>query len=286
MNAVYSESVRVFRLVSIVGVLISAMIGACRAEEVILAPGAFVVPPGTQIFVETVVSLPIPREQVFESFVELEITTNANIQLEVGCFFDSEYFVLDNHVLAQGENSIKIDVTRGVAESTAAGAVELDIALVKRSPNGSEDESWFAVECGGDDGSCARAYYQSFPSYSSEDKSLVMSKRLRGEQESQTLSDERSTELADRSVVIAPNPFNPSTEIIFYNSVEEGVAIEVFDVRGSHIATVTRSVYPPGKNHVQWNGKNDSGMNVASGLYFVRVQKDSGIEVGRMLLMR
>lgn len=286
MSAVYSKSTRVFRLVSIAGVFVSAMIGACMGEEVTLAPGAFVVSPGTQISVETVVAIPVPREQVFESFVELEVSTNANIQLEVGCFFDSEYFVLDNHVLVEGMNSVKLDVTRGVAESIAAGVVELDIALVKRSPTGIEDETWFAVECSGDNGSCAKVYYQSFPSYSQEDKVRVRSKRLRGEEENRAQSDEKPTELANRSVVVAPNPFNPSTAIIFYNIVEEGVAIEVFDVRGSHIATVTRAVYPTGEHRVKWNGKNDSGANAASGLYFVRVKKESGVEVGRMLLVR
>jgi hypothetical protein len=68
-----------------------------------------------------------------------------------------------------------------------------------------------------------------------------------------------------------PNPFNPSTTIKFdIPDIEEGaqyVDLTVYDIRGRRVRTLIDAEYEPGRYTVAWNGKNDRGSSVSSGIY-------------------
>jgi mono/diheme cytochrome c family protein len=67
-----------------------------------------------------------------------------------------------------------------------------------------------------------------------------------------------------------PNPFNPVT-IVSYSIAEEGpVEIVVFDVSGRLVRTLVDEVREAGRYSVPWDGRNDAGQPLASGVYFVR----------------
>ena len=72
-----------------------------------------------------------------------------------------------------------------------------------------------------------------------------------------------------------PNPFNPTTTIRF--AIPQGgfADISVYDILGRHIATLASQALAPGYYAVQWNGTNSFGNNVASGVYFVRMNAKS-----------
>jgi hypothetical protein len=68
-----------------------------------------------------------------------------------------------------------------------------------------------------------------------------------------------------------PNPFNPSTTIAFDvpDAVEsrQSVSLTVYDIRGRFVRTLIDSDLEPGSHKIHWNGQNDRGESVASGIY-------------------
>ncbi|MFO7915432.1 MAG: M6 family metalloprotease domain-containing protein [Candidatus Krumholzibacteriales bacterium] len=82
-----------------------------------------------------------------------------------------------------------------------------------------------------------------------------------------------------------PNPFNPSTIIPFEISERQPVTLRVYDVNGKLIRTLVDNVLSPDAYRVQWNGKNDRGMDVISGVYFYRVQAGKNFSAVRKLIL-
>ena len=69
-----------------------------------------------------------------------------------------------------------------------------------------------------------------------------------------------------------PNPFNPSTKIRFSIPENEKVRLEVYDIRGRLVNSLIDSEFmSPGSYESTWNGKNNLGENVASGVYIARI---------------
>lgn len=77
-----------------------------------------------------------------------------------------------------------------------------------------------------------------------------------------------STPIAARFAV-HPNPFNPSTRIVFDLPSKRDVVVELFDVRGRRIATLLRGQCEAGHHSVAWDGRDDHRVEVGSGTYFV-----------------
>jgi hypothetical protein len=70
-----------------------------------------------------------------------------------------------------------------------------------------------------------------------------------------------------------PNPFNPHTDISFTISDNEqgNVELAVFSIRGQKVKTLLSRSMEPGKYMVSWNGKNDRGEDLPSGIYLYRL---------------
>jgi len=68
-----------------------------------------------------------------------------------------------------------------------------------------------------------------------------------------------------------PNPFNPSTRISFELPVRERTIVNIYNTRGQLIRTLTNRIFTQGKHRLLWDGKDNAGEAVASGLYFVRI---------------
>jgi len=72
-----------------------------------------------------------------------------------------------------------------------------------------------------------------------------------------------------------PNPFNPLTHIRFDLDREQPVRLSVFSVEGKLITTLFAGQLPAGRHEVQWDGRNDDGHRMASGMYFYRLETGS-----------
>ncbi len=81
-----------------------------------------------------------------------------------------------------------------------------------------------------------------------------------------------------------PNPFNPLTTIEFVVMKTSRVQISIHDLTGQRIRTLADAIFAPGKHAVVWNGKNQYGQAVTSGLYFYSLTAD-GVTVSRRLML-
>ncbi len=68
-----------------------------------------------------------------------------------------------------------------------------------------------------------------------------------------------------------PNPFNPSTLLQFSTESEAEVQLIVFDVLGNEVSRLVDGTYYAGVHTVTWNGRNDHGFPMPSGVYYVRM---------------
>jgi hypothetical protein len=83
-----------------------------------------------------------------------------------------------------------------------------------------------------------------------------------------------------------PNPFNPNTRIDFTLRTADNVQVEVYNVLGERIRTLLAQVMPTGRHSVEWDGTNEMGSPVSSGVYFYRVAAANHIQTRKMLLMK
>jgi hypothetical protein len=83
-----------------------------------------------------------------------------------------------------------------------------------------------------------------------------------------------------------PNPFNPATSLAFSLAGREHVTISVYDVTGRRVAVLLNEDIEPGTSSVRWDGRDDAGVEVASGTYFVRMAVGSELFEKKMTLLR
>jgi hypothetical protein len=83
-----------------------------------------------------------------------------------------------------------------------------------------------------------------------------------------------------------PNPFNPSTKISFSIPHESMVSITIFDAAGRRVRRLVESAYPAGLHSVQWDGRNDQGHEISSGVYFYRLDANRQRLSRKMILLK
>jgi hypothetical protein len=82
-----------------------------------------------------------------------------------------------------------------------------------------------------------------------------------------------------------PNPFNPTTRIEY--EVQSGnVSLDVFDVMGRHVRQLVQVGNASGRAVVEWDGRDDHGQAVSSGVYFYRLVAGSSTVTKRMTLLK
>jgi photosystem II stability/assembly factor-like uncharacterized protein len=69
-----------------------------------------------------------------------------------------------------------------------------------------------------------------------------------------------------------PNPFNPTTTIQFALPVNASVSLKIYNLLGQEVATLVDESRQAGYHELQWNGRNQYGSNVATGVYFYRIE--------------
>jgi len=83
-----------------------------------------------------------------------------------------------------------------------------------------------------------------------------------------------------------PNPFNPSTTIAFDIAKNGHVAIDVYNILGQRVKKLADRVFEAGTHQVEWNGTDDNGKSVGSGVYFYRMTTKEYSGMHKMLLMK
>jgi len=83
-----------------------------------------------------------------------------------------------------------------------------------------------------------------------------------------------------------PNPFNPSTTICFTVAKTSKVELRVFNLRGQVVRSLVSRMVPQGKHRVVWDGRNEEGKPVSSGVYFYHLRAGSYSSARKMLLLK
>jgi FlgD Ig-like domain/Beta-propeller repeat len=90
---------------------------------------------------------------------------------------------------------------------------------------------------------------------------------------------------------VTPNPFNPRTVVRFSIDEASRLSIDVYDAAGRHVRRLADGPFAEGRHSVTWDGKDDQGQPLSSGVYLVGVRGDGafpqrGSARAKMLLVR
>ena len=83
----------------------------------------------------------------------------------------------------------------------------------------------------------------------------------------------------------APNPFNPETGIRYSVSAAGNVTIRIFNAAGALVRTLVDKPHTAGVYTARWNGTDDAGRHLASGVYFYEIQAAGGFRDSRKLVL-
>jgi len=83
-----------------------------------------------------------------------------------------------------------------------------------------------------------------------------------------------------------PNPFNPTTTIGFEIPFSTNVEIAVYSLTGKKIKTLTNSIYTTGFYNITWDGTDNFGTQVSSGIYYYKMATDLIVISKKMILMK
>jgi flagellar hook assembly protein FlgD len=83
-----------------------------------------------------------------------------------------------------------------------------------------------------------------------------------------------------------PNPFNPTTTIRYDLSGGGPVRLTVFDITGALVRTLVDGERPAGIHEATWDGRDEKGREVASGVYFYRLEAGDYARTRKMLLVK
>ncbi len=92
--------------------------------------------------------------------------------------------------------------------------------------------------------------------------------------------------LLDRLFPNSPNPFNPVTRIRYWVARDGRVRITIYDLRGRRVRDLVNEVRPAGRYVAVWDGRDDGGRGVASGVYLYRLSTGGFGAVRKMLLLK
>jgi len=83
-----------------------------------------------------------------------------------------------------------------------------------------------------------------------------------------------------------PNPFNPVTQIRFHIAKTTNVKLEIFNLLGQKVKTLIDKKMTTGERSIFWNGRNDAGIKLGSGIYFYRLKVGEYLKTKKMTLLK
>jgi flagellar hook assembly protein FlgD len=76
--------------------------------------------------------------------------------------------------------------------------------------------------------------------------------------------------------VTGPNPFGEGTRFSFALDREAAVRLTVYDILGRRVRTLAAGSHPSGAHQVAWDGADEGGLPLPSGVYLVRLERGDG----------
>lgn len=103
------------------------------------------------------------------------------------------------------------------------------------------------------------------------------------------LEDHQSNIPVNEEVVLHgnyPNPFNPTTNISFSLPTDQAIELLIYNMKGQLVRKLVSGQYPSGSHSVTWDGKDNEGKNVGSGLYLYKLKTSDHEYSKKMLLLK
>ena len=101
--------------------------------------------------------------------------------------------------------------------------------------------------------------------------------------------DVRSEELLPETFFLSqnyPNPFNPITKIDYALSKESHVDLVIYNISGRQVKVLINQVESPGFRTIEWNGLDQNGRNLGTGIYFYRLTVGDETHTRKMIYMK
>jgi flagellar hook assembly protein FlgD len=83
-----------------------------------------------------------------------------------------------------------------------------------------------------------------------------------------------------------PNPFNPTTTIAYYIPVKSKVDMAIYNVKGQRVKDLINNEIPKGSHRIVWDGKDNNGRAVSSGLYLVRIGIGNKVDTHKVMMLK
>ena len=83
-----------------------------------------------------------------------------------------------------------------------------------------------------------------------------------------------------------PNPFNPSTTVVYELPVAEEVSVVVYDLAGRQVAVLVEGFQPAGTHQAVWNGRDSAGNPAASGVFLVRLKTAGTVSLRKITMVQ
>ena len=83
-----------------------------------------------------------------------------------------------------------------------------------------------------------------------------------------------------------PNPFNPTTTIRYSLQANSFVTLRIYDILGREVKTLISTEQNSGTHNVQWNGDNNFGNKVSSGIYLYRIKAANFVMTKKMIMLK
>jgi len=90
----------------------------------------------------------------------------------------------------------------------------------------------------------------------------------------------------DFALRASPNPFNPSTQVSFELAEPGNVEVAIYNARGQRVKALVNAALAADLHTYTWNGTDDNGAPVSSGVYLARIQAAAGTQTTKMLLLK
>ncbi len=101
-----------------------------------------------------------------------------------------------------------------------------------------------------------------------------------------TAVNKSETPAVTRILPNAPNPFNPQTEIRFELAKAGQARLTIYDVTGRRVKTMHDGHLDSGPHSLVWQGRDDGGRTVASGVYYLRMDTVESVQHRKMMLLK
>ena len=103
-----------------------------------------------------------------------------------------------------------------------------------------------------------------------------------------TTSVDEEDEIPEAQPVIHsyPNPFNPSTTIEFILPESGFTTLSIYNISGQKVRKLSAGYTSAGTHSLTWDGRNDSGKTVSSGIYITQLVAGKQVTAGRMILLK